>query len=89
MSYDPSHRRPPRQDRWPNATPQEGWPAYLGGDGDRDGRTWADAGAYAGAYAGANADAFAGVRNGRAAVNGYGAADGYVANSGSGDSWDG
>jgi hypothetical protein len=30
MSYDPSHRRPPRQDRWPNATPQEGWPAYAG-----------------------------------------------------------
>jgi hypothetical protein len=28
MSYDPSHRTPPRQDRWPNATPREGWPAY-------------------------------------------------------------
>lgn len=32
MSYDPSHRTPPRQDRWPNATPQEGWPAYSGRD---------------------------------------------------------
>jgi hypothetical protein len=32
MSYDPSHHTPPRQDRWPNATPQEGWPAYSGRD---------------------------------------------------------
>jgi hypothetical protein len=30
MSYDPSHRTPPRQDRWPSATPQEAWPAYSG-----------------------------------------------------------
>ena len=28
MSYDPSHRLPPRQERWPNATPAEGWPSY-------------------------------------------------------------
>src|SRR5580704_8651891 len=35
MSYDPSHRRPPRQERWPNATPGEGWPAYQQGDGER------------------------------------------------------
>jgi hypothetical protein len=28
MSYEPSHRKPPRQERWPNATPGEGWPAY-------------------------------------------------------------
>jgi hypothetical protein len=35
MSYEPSHRRlPPRQARWPHATPQEGWPAYRPGDGD-------------------------------------------------------
>ena len=27
MSYDPSHRKPPRQERWPQATPPEGWPA--------------------------------------------------------------
>jgi hypothetical protein len=32
MSYDPSHYTPPRQDRWPNATPQEGWPAYSARD---------------------------------------------------------
>jgi hypothetical protein len=37
MSHDPSHhprgdtpREPPRQDRWPTATPEEGWPAYSG-----------------------------------------------------------
>ena len=28
MSYDPSHRMPPRQERWPAATPAEGWPSY-------------------------------------------------------------
>ncbi len=29
MSYDPSHRRrPPRQGRWPEATPPEAWQAY-------------------------------------------------------------
>jgi hypothetical protein len=87
MSYDPSHRRPPRQERWPNATPQEGWPAYLGGDGHRDDQAWADAGAYAG------------VRSGRAAANGHGAADGRGAatyygdtgygDTGYGDTWDG
>jgi hypothetical protein len=42
MSYDPSHRRPPRQERWPNATPGEGWPAYQQGDGERS-RAPADA----------------------------------------------
>jgi hypothetical protein len=31
MSYDPSHRRPPRQERWPSATPAEGWPSYRDG----------------------------------------------------------
>jgi hypothetical protein len=35
MSYDPSRRLPPRQERWPGATPEEGWPAYRGADGDR------------------------------------------------------
>jgi hypothetical protein len=47
MSYDPSHRRPPRQERWPNATPQEGWPAYQDGE-----QAWAEAGAFAGARSG-------------------------------------
>jgi hypothetical protein len=42
MSYDPSHRKLPRQERWPNATPGEGWPAYQQGDGERS-RAPADA----------------------------------------------
>jgi hypothetical protein len=32
MSYDPSHRMPPRQERWPSATPAEGWPSYRDGE---------------------------------------------------------
>jgi hypothetical protein len=32
MSYDPSHRKPPRQERWPQATPPGGWPSYRDGD---------------------------------------------------------
>jgi hypothetical protein len=32
MSYDPSHRMPPRQERWPTATPAEGWPTYRDGE---------------------------------------------------------
>ena len=33
MSYDPSHRRgPPRQGRWPEATPPEAWQAYREDD---------------------------------------------------------
>jgi len=39
MSYDPSHRKgPPRQARWPQATPPEAWQAYREDDaypGDR------------------------------------------------------
>jgi hypothetical protein len=31
MSYDPSHPMPPRQERWPAATPAEGWPSYQTG----------------------------------------------------------
>jgi hypothetical protein len=31
MNYDPSHRMPPRQERWPAATPAEGWPSYQTG----------------------------------------------------------
>jgi hypothetical protein len=58
MSYEPSHRKPPRQERWPNATPGEGWPAYQQGDGGR---------------ARESETAFAGSRNGYAATsNGYG-----------------
>ena len=36
MSYDPSHRKPPRQERWPQATPPGGWPSYRDGDAYRD-----------------------------------------------------
>jgi hypothetical protein len=84
MSYEPSHRRPPRQERWPNATPGEGWPAYQQGDGER---SWA------------SEDAIAGSRNGYAtasggygdASGGYGAAsNGYAsASNGHGDAWGG
>jgi hypothetical protein len=28
MNYEPSHRRPPQQERWPSATPGNAWPAY-------------------------------------------------------------
>jgi len=34
MSYDPSHRMPPRQERWPTATPAEGWASYRDGEQD-------------------------------------------------------
>ena len=38
MSYDPSHRKPPRQERWPQATPPDGWPSYRDDDPRRDGQ---------------------------------------------------
>src|SRR5512146_3062388 len=38
MSYDPSHRMPPRQERWPQATPAKGWPSYRDGEGEPAGR---------------------------------------------------
>ena len=31
MSYDQSYWMPPRQERWPAATPAEGWPSYQTG----------------------------------------------------------
>jgi hypothetical protein len=37
MSYDPSHRRPPRQERWPSATPAGGWPSYRDAGAHRGG----------------------------------------------------
>jgi hypothetical protein len=74
MSYEPSHRKPPRQERWPNATPGEGWPAYQQhGDGER---SWT------------SAEALPGSGNGYAAAsNGYGdASAGYgAASNGHGD----
>jgi hypothetical protein len=78
MSYDPSYRTPPRQERWPHATPQGGWPAYPGHDGYRDGdQAWEAAGAFADA------------RNGHAAASRYGTADGYGGTDRYGDAWDG
>jgi hypothetical protein len=84
MSYEPSHRKPPRQERWPSATPGEGWPAYQQGE---DSRAWEPV------------QAAAGSRNGYdAASNGYGAAgNGYhapghgygAAGHGYGDTWGG
>ncbi len=78
MSYEPSHRKAPHQERWPNATPGEGWPAYQQGDGAR---AWESAAAVAGS------------RNGYGdhASNGYGdhASNGYGdhASNGYGDTW--
>ena len=37
MSYDPSHRMPPRQERSPQATPPAGWPPYRDDEDYRDG----------------------------------------------------
>ena len=34
MTYDPSHRMPPSQERWPAATPAEGWPSYRDDEQD-------------------------------------------------------
>ena len=84
MSYEPSHRKPPRQERWPNATPGEGWPAYQQGEGER---SWASADALAGSRNGyaTTGNGYAGTSNGYAsASNGYGdASNGY------GDAWGG
>jgi hypothetical protein len=46
MSYDPSHRMPPRQERWPTATPAEGWPSYR--DGEQEDLRYGAQGATAG-----------------------------------------
>ena len=46
MSYDPSHRMPPSQERWPAATPAEAWPSYR--DGEQDDFGYAAQGATAG-----------------------------------------
>jgi hypothetical protein len=74
MSYDPSHRKLPRQERWPNATPGDGWPAYQQSDGERSP---------------ASADALAGGGNGSGtASNGYGPPWGGRATAG-GDTWQG
>ena len=82
MSYEPSHRKAPRQERWPTATPQQGWPAYRRADGYRDsdhahgrqgthGQRWAAAGSGYGSAA--YGDARAG--------NGYGTTTGGYASA--------
>jgi hypothetical protein len=91
MSYEPSHRKPPRQERWPSATPGEGWPAYQQGD---DGRAWEPVHATVGSGNGYDAasNGYDAASNGYdAASNGYGAAsNGYgAADHGYGDTWGG
>jgi hypothetical protein len=84
MSYEPSHRKPPRQERWPDATPGEGWPAYQQGDG---GRTWESATALAGTQNG-----YGGASNGYGdASNSYGDVWGArgTTSGGYGDAWGG
>jgi hypothetical protein len=91
MSYEPSHRKPPRQERWPSATPGEGWPAYQQDD---DGRAWEPVPAFAGSRNGYDAasNGYGAAGNGNdAPSNGYGAAsNGYgAAGNGYGDTWGG
>jgi hypothetical protein len=84
MNYEPSHRKPPRQERWPSATPGEGWPAYRQGE---DGRAWEPVHAAAGSRSGYDAasNGYGAAGNGyHAPSNGYGAAG-----PGYGDTWGG
>jgi hypothetical protein len=87
MSYHPSHRMPPRQERWPTATPAGGWPPYR--DGEQEDPRYRAQGATAGyrQQAGAAA-AYPAAANGYAwSGNGYaGTADGYA---GAADDFDG
>ena len=92
MSYDPPHHGPPRQERWPNATPREGWPAATGGNGHRRTagyRSGTDGGYDGSGYGrgGYEGGAAGGYWNGRGyggTVDGYGGpSDGY------GGTWDG
>ena len=69
MSYHPSHRMPPPQERWPQATPPAGWPSYRDGEDYRDGEH-ADS-----RYAADRQDAYA-------ATAGYRRQAGYQAASG-------
>jgi hypothetical protein len=91
MSYDPSHRKPPRQERWPNATPPEGWPSHRDGDAYRGGEQ-ADSryGARHGAERQGAYPATAGYRiqSGYGSAGGYGTADGYGDGRDGGYDWD-
>lgn len=87
MSYEPSHRKPPRQERWPNATPGEGWPAYQQGDGER---SWASADALSGSRNGYGATTTAYPAAGDGYADGFdGAADGYAADGYAADGYTG
>ena len=76
MSYDPSHRRrPPRQGRWPEATPPEAWRAYREDDayqGEFPGRV-ENQGSYWATEAAAlrSQPAYQGASGGPAADSGY------------------
>ncbi len=87
MSHEPSHRKPPRQERWPNATPGEGWPAYQQGDGEPP---WESAPAYAGSRNGhgAASDGHRTAANGHGDAWGRGTSRGTTSN-GYGDAWGG
>ena len=94
MSYDPSYRRPPRQDRWPNATPQEPWPAYTGAETYRETAGYAGYRELAGGYEGSGYPG-GGYPGGGYPGGGYqgggyqdGGADGYQDN-GAGGYWNG
>jgi len=101
MSYHPSHRMPPRQERWPTATPAGGWPSYQ--DGEQEDFRYGAQGTTAGyrqqavataAYPAVTNDhawsghGYAGTADGYAGTaDGYaGTADGY---SGAADDFDG
>ena len=88
MSYHPSHRMPPRQERWPSATPAEGWPTPYW-DGEQEDPRYGAQGATAGYRQQAVATAaYPAAVNGYAwSGNGYaGTADGYA---GAADDFDG
>jgi hypothetical protein len=74
MSYDPSNRRLPRQERWPDATPQRGWPAASDDGAYRDGDLYGES-----ADQGRN-----GYRHALAGTGTHGAIDGGYAGT-----WDG
>ena len=94
MSYHPSHRMPPRQERWPTATPAGGWPSYQ--DGEQEDFRYGAQGTTAGYRQQAVATAaYPAVTNDYAwSGHGYaGTADGYAGTadgySGAADDFDG
>jgi len=94
MSYHPSHRMPPRQERWPTATPAEGWPSYQ--DGEQEDFRYGAQGTTAGYRQQVVATAaYPAVTNGHAwSGHGYaGTADGYAGTAdgyaGAADDFDG